>query len=81
MYCAEIPSASYDLLERRTLIDSTPGVMIAWDVFARQYGFDSAAAAHAAHGRRLADTLIEWCKLSDLKILQVRLLFGALSNG
>jgi len=46
-----------------TLIDSTPGVVAAWDRFGREYGFDGAAAAHGAHGRRLAETLGERCKL------------------
>ncbi|EIM92084.1 HAD-like protein [Stereum hirsutum FP-91666 SS1] len=46
-----------------TLIDSTPGVMRAWETFGKQYGFDPAEAAHASHGRRLADTLVEWCKI------------------
>ena len=58
----------------RTLIDSTPGVLIAWDIFGKQYGFDGLAASHAAHGRRLADTLGEWCKITDPKILAVRIL-------
>ncbi|THH12974.1 hypothetical protein EW146_g7202 [Bondarzewia mesenterica] len=48
-----------------TLIDSTPGVLRAWDAFGRAYGFDGAAAAHDTHGRRLADTLAEWCKLGN----------------
>ncbi|KAI9509882.1 HAD-like protein [Russula earlei] len=46
-----------------TLVDSTPGVTAAWDRFGREYGFDGPAAAHSAHGRRLADTLGQWCKL------------------
>ncbi|KAI0318730.1 HAD-like protein [Amylostereum chailletii] len=52
-----------------TLIDSTPGVTVAWDAFGRTYGFSGAEAAHAAHGRRLADTLGEWCKISGQKLL------------
>ncbi|KZV77521.1 HAD-like protein [Peniophora sp. CONT] len=52
-----------------TLIDSTPGVLIAWDIFGKQYGFDALSAADAAHGRRLADTLAEWCKITDPKTL------------
>ncbi|KAI0271686.1 HAD-like protein [Gloeopeniophorella convolvens] len=46
-----------------TLIDSTPGVLTAWDIFGREYGFNGAVAAHEAHGRRLTDTLGEWCKI------------------
>jgi len=47
-----------------TLIDSTPGVLAAWDRFGREYGFDAVAAAHAGHGRRLADSLGELCNLN-----------------
>lgn len=50
---------------RRTLIDSTPGVLKAWDAFAAKYGFDAAEVAHAAHGRRLDDTLHEYAHLDD----------------
>jgi len=46
-----------------TLIDSTPGVLVAWDSFGREYGFDGAAAAHDGHGRRLAESLVERCNL------------------
>lgn len=46
-----------------TLIDSTPGVLIAWDSFGREYGFDGAAAAHDGHGRRLTESLVEKCNL------------------
>jgi len=55
-----------------TLIDSTPGVLAAWDCFGREYGFDGAAAAHEGHGRRLGETLGEWCKLETPEQLQVR---------
>ena len=41
----------------RTLIDSTPGVMKAWITFGKDYGIDPEVVAHAAHGRRLYDTL------------------------
>ncbi|KAA1468371.1 HAD-like protein [Dentipellis sp. KUC8613] len=53
-----------------TLIDSTPGVITAWDAFAREYKFDGAAAAEAGHGRRLADTLGEYCRISDPATLE-----------
>ncbi|KAI5123726.1 hypothetical protein M0805_000319 [Coniferiporia weirii] len=48
-----------------TLIDSTPGVMAAWQIFAKQYGFDADTVAHASHGRRLLDTLKEFCAIED----------------
>jgi len=48
-----------------TLIDSTPGVYVAWGIFAKDYSIDAAAAAHASHGRRLYDTLKEFCHITD----------------
>jgi hypothetical protein len=56
----------------RTLIDSTPGVLKAWDVFAKDYALDANAVAHAAHGRRLYDSLKEWCRIEDDDKLQVK---------
>jgi hypothetical protein len=44
----------------------------AWDTFARDYGLDAAHVAHATHGRRLYDTLKEWCRIEDEAKLQVR---------
>ncbi|PAV22237.1 haloacid dehalogenase-like hydrolase [Pyrrhoderma noxium] len=52
-----------------TLIDSTPGVLSAWDIFAKDYGFDAETVAHATHGRRLYDTLREFCHIEDEKKL------------
>ncbi|KAI0005341.1 HAD-like protein [Russula compacta] len=46
-----------------TLIDSTPGVLAAWERFGREYGFDPVVAANAGHGRRLTETLGELFKL------------------
>ncbi|EJD04244.1 HAD-like protein [Fomitiporia mediterranea MF3/22] len=48
-----------------TLIDSTPGVMAAWNIFAKDYGLDAETVAHASHGRRLYDTLREFCKIEE----------------
>jgi hypothetical protein len=48
-----------------TLIDSTPGVLKAWRKFAHDYSFDATEVARAAHGRRLCDTLREYCKIGD----------------
>lgn len=55
----------------RTLIDSTPGVLSAWAIFAREYGFNADEAAHASHGRRLYDTLKEYCHITDEATLHV----------
>ncbi|EGO02750.1 hypothetical protein SERLA73DRAFT_176106 [Serpula lacrymans var. lacrymans S7.3] len=48
-----------------TLIDSTPGVMKAWDTFAKDYSLNASQVAHASHGRRLYDTLKEFCRIDD----------------
>ncbi|KAF8203761.1 HAD-like domain-containing protein [Pholiota molesta] len=49
-----------------TLIDSTPGVLQAWKTFSTDYKLgDSATIAHATHGRRLYDTLKEYCGITD----------------
>lgn len=55
-----------------TLIDSTPGVLVAWDSFGREYGFDGAAAAHDGHGRRLTESLVEKCNLETPEQIAVR---------
>ncbi|PPQ67390.1 hypothetical protein CVT25_005969 [Psilocybe cyanescens] len=53
-----------------TLIDSTPGVLKAWKTFSDDYNLgDSASVAHATHGRRLYDTLKEYCGITDEKYL------------
>lgn len=50
----------------RTLIDSTPGVLQAWKTFSSDYNLgDSSSIAHATHGRRLYDTLKEYCGITD----------------
>ncbi|KAH8086625.1 HAD-like protein [Cristinia sonorae] len=53
-----------------TLIDSTPGVLKAWEVFAADYGLNAVQVAHDAHGRRLYDTLREFCNIHDEEKLQ-----------
>ncbi|KIK04332.1 hypothetical protein K443DRAFT_676083 [Laccaria amethystina LaAM-08-1] len=54
-----------------TLIDSTPGVLKAWATFSENYSLgDSFAIAHATHGRRLYDTLKEYCSITEESKLQ-----------
>jgi len=53
-----------------TLIDSTPGVLKAWGLFANDYGLNAVQVAHAAHGRRLYDTLREFCNIHNEEVLQ-----------
>jgi hypothetical protein len=56
----------------RTLIDSTPGVVAAWKTWADKYNLgDSAEIAHNAHGRRLQDTLKDYCNITDEQRLSV----------
>lgn len=62
------------LASTRTLIDSTPGVLKAWKTFSKDYNLgDSLAVANETHGRRLYDTLKEFCHIDD----EVRLLVRA----
>jgi beta-phosphoglucomutase-like phosphatase (HAD superfamily) len=56
-----------------TLIDSTPGVLKAWDTFAGDYSFNATEVAHASHGRRLYDTLKEHCRIDDEDKLQAEI--------
>lgn len=44
----------------------------AWQVFAGDYGLDALDTHHKAHGRRLYDTLKEYCHIADEDTLQVR---------
>lgn len=56
----------------RTLIDSTPGVLKAWERFCDDYNLGNyVEVSHATHGRRLYDTLKELCHISDEETLQV----------
>lgn len=56
----------------RTLIDSTPGVLAAWKIWADRYNLgDSTEIAHNTHGRRLQDTLKLFCNITDEQQLSV----------
>ncbi|EJU00909.1 glycerol-1-phosphatase [Dacryopinax primogenitus] len=48
-----------------TLVDSTPGVIQAWNDFGKRYGFDGNAVADATHGARLVDSLKRYCHITD----------------
>jgi len=48
-----------------TLVDSTPGVVKTWHVYAERFGFDAEAAIKATHGVRLWDSLRTWCNITD----------------
>ncbi|KAJ7596611.1 HAD-like protein [Mycena floridula] len=53
-----------------TLIDSTPGVLKAWRTFCKDYSLseDPAEVAHAAHGRRMTDSLREICAVTETNL-------------
>ncbi|KAJ7293849.1 HAD-like domain-containing protein [Mycena rebaudengoi] len=57
-----------------TLIDSTPGVEKAWVTFCNDYNLgDPVAICHQTHGRRLYDTLKEFCSITDETKLQAEI--------
>lgn len=65
----------------RTLIDSTPGVLKAWERFCDDYNLGNyVEVSHATHGRRLYDTLRELCHISDEETLQVRFSYRCLPS-
>ncbi|KAJ6519303.1 HAD-like domain-containing protein [Mycena sanguinolenta] len=57
-----------------TLIDSTPGLVKAWTTFCNDYQLgDPATVVHETHGRRLYDTLKEYCHINDESKLQAEI--------
>jgi hypothetical protein len=52
--------------------------MKAWQTFANDYGLNAEEVAHASHGRRLYDTLKEYCHIDDENTLQVCQLLATL---
>ncbi|KAJ7922983.1 HAD-like domain-containing protein [Mycena leptocephala] len=57
-----------------TLIDSTPGLVKAWTTFCNDYNLgDPATVVHDTHGRRLYDTLKEYCHIDDESKLQAEI--------
>ncbi|KAJ7480127.1 HAD-like domain-containing protein [Mycena galericulata] len=57
-----------------TLLDSTPGLVKAWTTFCSDYSLgDPAVVVHETHGRRLYDTLKEYCLIDDTDKLQVEI--------
>lgn len=45
----------------------------AWEIFAIDYSLDAAEVAQATHGRRLSDTLREWCRIDDEDTLRAEI--------
>ncbi|KAJ7837173.1 HAD-like domain-containing protein [Mycena olivaceomarginata] len=57
-----------------TLLDSTPGLEKAWATFCNDYHLgDPATVVHDTHGRRLYDTLKEYCHINDESKLQAEI--------
>ncbi|KAJ7785748.1 HAD-like domain-containing protein, partial [Mycena metata] len=57
-----------------TLIDSTPGLEKAWATFCDDYNLgDPAVVVHKTHGRRLYDTLKEYCQITEETKLQAEI--------
>lgn len=53
-----------------TLINSSPAVVKAWELFAQTYPLDLDDILHSAHGMRTIDVLKRWCGISDPETLQ-----------
>ncbi|KGB77443.1 phosphatase [Cryptococcus deuterogattii 99/473] len=52
-----------------TLINSSPAVVKAWELFAEKYPLDLDDILRSAHGMRTIDVLKKWCKLTDPEVL------------
>ncbi|KAI9574652.1 HAD-like domain-containing protein [Boletus coccyginus] len=54
-----------------TLIDSTTGVIGAWEAFAKTYpGLDVKTILRSSHGVRTKDNLAKWCGITDPELLK-----------
>lgn len=53
-----------------TLINSSPAVVKAWEMFAETYPLDLDDILHSAHGMRTIDVLKKWCGISDPATLE-----------
>lgn len=51
-----------------TLINSSPAVVKAWELFAQKYPLDLEDILQSAHGMRTIDVLRKWCKVPDSEI-------------
>ncbi|KAJ9092686.1 Haloacid dehalogenase-like protein [Naganishia friedmannii] len=57
-----------------TLINSSPAVVVAWNLFAETYDLDLDHILHSAHGMRTIDVLRKWCKIEDPKLLETEVI-------
>lgn len=53
-----------------TLINSSPAVVKAWNIFAETYPLDLDDILRSAHGMRTIDVLKKWCHITDPEILE-----------
>lgn len=52
-----------------TLINSSPAVVKAWELFGQSYDLDLDDILRSAHGMRTIDVLKKWCKITDPTLL------------
>lgn len=52
-----------------TLINSSPAVVKAWELFSQSYTLDLDDILRSAHGMRTIDVLKKWCGLTDPEVL------------
>ncbi len=52
-----------------TLINSSPAVVSAWNLFAKTYTLDLDDILKSAHGMRTIDVLRKWCNITDPELL------------
>ena len=48
-----------------TLLDSTPGVLVTWEVYAKEHDLDLVEVLKTSHGVRTEDNLKNFCKIKD----------------
>jgi beta-phosphoglucomutase-like phosphatase (HAD superfamily) len=53
-----------------TLINSSPAVVSAWELFSKSYTLDLDDILHSAHGMRTIDVLKKWCHITDPEVLE-----------
>jgi len=63
----EVESVLFDM--DGTLINSSPAVVTAWNLFAEKYPLDLEDILKSAHGMRTIDVLRKWCKIEDPEVL------------
>lgn len=57
-----------------TLLNSSPAVVKAWELFSKSYTLDLDDILHSAHGMRTIDVLKKWCGITDPETLEKEVL-------